>query len=859
MISVILYGRNDSYGYNLHKRGVLSLNCIAEVLDDPDDEILFVDYNTPDDLPTFVEAIADMLTPKARRLVRTLRVRPAQHARFASQTHLRCLESPARNAALRRSNPRNRWMLATNTDMVFIPRSDKSLSAIAAGLPDGFYHTARFEIPEILWETLDRCDPSACIASIGSWGKRLQLNEVVYGYVPTIFDGPGDFQLFLRDDGLRIDGFDESMLLGWHVDTNIAVRLAMLRGKGVGSVLDHVFAYHCDHNRESTPAHAHGAVQNSWQRFVVDVNDYGAPQQRDTWGFNGEPVDEIRLDDASKIVAALESVIPSMGDKLYVTGITPETTDLRYDPEHVVPYLANAIGAFPREWSVGYAGCRAKTFALFASLWKALGFTGKIFVSNDTPHVAASPSNDPAIELASEADFHAKPDFFIVEMGAATDDASAKPVGLRESPEEGYVPLAVEDYVKLLRVHRAFVRAVVAEQEAGAVRRRFILVNMQSSAVAGNAKWRVGTVATPTGAHLTHGFALSDPFVKPQIDPIVWLQSRLSGVWPARRDSLEQIVDGIVAGADSVVFAGLGPVATDLARLLGLSDAPAVFGVNRERLDAIAGSLEGQRFSRRYASTLRDATIVDQAEARTGLTRIAALEDFDDKEWGKWAVRAWGPPPVQNRLLRNRDVWESTHILYALDRSKALGGTVLLLTHRDSGTSINQTLSSAIADWAGIFGISDITQPFPADPVYDGVVLSATATLAAGVENIPSVFTAVDKALRPGGVGVFVCDLALDRGVRNAIDLAAIGSGRFDALLEETTAWRMQKPLELSLSATTLDCADGSEGAQPLVRLDDQKHVRTSFTFVYRKEGVTSDSDWERYRAAFARRSVVSV
>ena len=32
MLSVILYGRNDSYGYNLHKRAAISLNCIAEML-----------------------------------------------------------------------------------------------------------------------------------------------------------------------------------------------------------------------------------------------------------------------------------------------------------------------------------------------------------------------------------------------------------------------------------------------------------------------------------------------------------------------------------------------------------------------------------------------------------------------------------------------------------------------------------------------------------------------------------------------------------------------------------------------------------------------------------------------------------
>ena len=69
MISVVLYGRNDNYGYNLHKRAALSLNCMAEVLTDPSDEIMFVDYNTPDDFPTFPEAIQDTLTKRARESV----------------------------------------------------------------------------------------------------------------------------------------------------------------------------------------------------------------------------------------------------------------------------------------------------------------------------------------------------------------------------------------------------------------------------------------------------------------------------------------------------------------------------------------------------------------------------------------------------------------------------------------------------------------------------------------------------------------------------------------------------------------------------------------------------------------------
>src|SRR5262249_5871613 len=127
MISIVLYGRNDNYGYNLHKRAALSLNCMAEMIEQEDDEILFVDYNTPDDFPTFPEAIQDTLSKKARQKLRIFRVRPRTHQRFSSKTSLKAIEPISRNVAIRRSSPVNRWVLSTNTDMIFVPRSAASL------------------------------------------------------------------------------------------------------------------------------------------------------------------------------------------------------------------------------------------------------------------------------------------------------------------------------------------------------------------------------------------------------------------------------------------------------------------------------------------------------------------------------------------------------------------------------------------------------------------------------------------------------------------------------------------------------------------------------------------------------------
>src|SRR5262249_17540212 len=157
-----------------HKRAAISFNALAEVMSDPDDEILFVDYNTPDDHPTFPEAIHDTLTDKAKKVMRILRVRPDQHAHLRSRTHLVALEAQSRSGARPGTNPCTRWTLYTNPDMLLAPRDEReSLSDILGGLSDGFYQVPRFEIPEMLWEAaFDRRDPAGNLAKLRDWAVR---------------------------------------------------------------------------------------------------------------------------------------------------------------------------------------------------------------------------------------------------------------------------------------------------------------------------------------------------------------------------------------------------------------------------------------------------------------------------------------------------------------------------------------------------------------------------------------------------------------------------------------------------------------------------------------------------------------
>jgi acyl dehydratase len=378
MISVILYGRNDSHGYNLPKRAAISLNCIAEVLSDPDDEILFVDFNTPDDLPTYIEAVYDTLTPAAKSRLRVLRARPHQ-VPIVKQSHLSALDPLSRNIAIRRSNPRNRWLLFTNSDMIFLPREGVSdLTAAVRDLPDGLYTLPRFELPEPLWESFPRSDPAAILQACRHLGPALHVDEITLALTANRFDQPGDFQLAPRQAMWAIHGFEERMIHGWHHDSNVCKRLYLFYGNRTESLAHRLKGYHCDHTRVATPIHWMGRkMENDLQQYVFGVTDPIAHHQADTWGAPDETIEEVDFADspAARFIGALERTLggPQRGDTV------ADSNDLRnfvsYNEKHVLAQLAGNFTVYPRNARFVYAGNNPRMLALATQCVAELGFT----------------------------------------------------------------------------------------------------------------------------------------------------------------------------------------------------------------------------------------------------------------------------------------------------------------------------------------------------------------------------------------------------------------------------------------------------------------------------------------------------
>jgi hypothetical protein len=387
MLSVILYGRNDDHGYNYHKRLATSLNCIAAMLSSPQDEILFVDYNSPNELPTIVEAVQDTLTTRAKTLLRVLRIRPAQHHRFLNRTSLPLLEPIARNVAIRRSNPANRWILSTNPDTIFVPKHPQEcLTHIVSGLSDGFYSLPRFELPERFWElSLERSHPEGNISYLREQGQKLHLHTIVRFNGFLQYDNPGDFQLMLREDIFRIRGFDERMLKSWHIDSNLCKRMSMITKQG--SLEKQMMVFHCNHTQQD-----HGmSSENSWNLFVNNI-DITPILPAQNWGLADDSIEEIKLNHQAH-AHAITSVLRSERDYEFFMHLDSFNA-LDYASDRIFVYLVDHLYHLPKTTTIVYVGYNRALLQLLSNYLDKIQFNGKIllpegFIDGPLPRFAA--------------------------------------------------------------------------------------------------------------------------------------------------------------------------------------------------------------------------------------------------------------------------------------------------------------------------------------------------------------------------------------------------------------------------------------------------------------------------------------
>jgi hypothetical protein len=343
MISIVVVGRNDNHGYNLSKRVSSSLNSMARMLSEGD-EIIFVDWNTPIGYPVMPVSIKDDLLPKTKSMLRIIRVPQSVHNHVSEGSNRALIEPIARNVGIRRASPDSQWILSTNTDILFASPSGKNFREIFENLEESLWLTFRFEIPEFVWDDLDRRNPESTSDRVLQWYRdRSILNRIrvdsASGADFPIPDAVGDFQLATKSLWYASTGFPEGMKKGWHVDTRLSLQMGRISPNRPQFISESdLVIFHQNHLRNSTAYHGSSQANPLSEVAKPYINS-------SSWGLFENILEEIDLN--TKHEDALKSLsrghIDTSEATLKISHLDDISKNLDYDLARTRIFLADEI------------------------------------------------------------------------------------------------------------------------------------------------------------------------------------------------------------------------------------------------------------------------------------------------------------------------------------------------------------------------------------------------------------------------------------------------------------------------------------------------------------------------------------
>ena len=343
MISIVVVGRNDNHGYNLSKRVSSSLNSMAQMLSEGD-EIVFVDWNTPIGYPVMPVSIKDDLLPKTKSLLRIIRVPQLVHNLVSEGSNRALIEPLARNVGIRRASANSKWILSSNTDILFASPSGKNFREIFQNLEESLWLTYRFEIPEFVWDDLDRRNPESTSDRLLQWYRdgsvlnRIRVDSASGADFP-IPDGVGDFQLATKSLWDKSTGFPEEMKKGWHVDTRLSLQMGRISPNKPQLISESdLVIFHQNHLRNSTAYHG-SSETNSLSEVAKPYINSGS------WGLFENTLEEINL--KAQYQDSFQTLSPAQignpRQTLKISDLGDMSNRLDYDLARTIIFLADEI------------------------------------------------------------------------------------------------------------------------------------------------------------------------------------------------------------------------------------------------------------------------------------------------------------------------------------------------------------------------------------------------------------------------------------------------------------------------------------------------------------------------------------
>ena len=266
--TVILTSRNDNYGGNLHKRTTMALTSLIE----HHDEVIFVDWKTNNG-EGVISNIKHNLprTGKLKYIQVPKELLKEKYQHIADYT---IIESIGRNIGIRRAS--NDYIISTNIDIVTTPLDDSTLNE------NTFYTVPRRDVDESfhlsfsdyqslynsLWENRD-----------GYRAKELfETDDDKWSLINCC----GDYQIGHKNIWNQMKGFEESVLFGCGIDTNVMKKASFYSDI---KVLDH-YVFHLNHGKGGDRDEDESVPPMSDQNEII--RDFTQTTNSENWGMYNE-------------------------------------------------------------------------------------------------------------------------------------------------------------------------------------------------------------------------------------------------------------------------------------------------------------------------------------------------------------------------------------------------------------------------------------------------------------------------------------------------------------------------------------------------------------------------------------------
>jgi len=271
--AALLYVRND--GYKEDDRVII---CLSSMLD-TFDEVILLDWNSPEDKGPLLYTIQDRL-PKTGRLKHYVIPSYAAKALTYEDSNAQvCTQVISTNLMLRRCDAD--WVVATTIDII-APKKEKFIDFLNNASQSTFYTLSRrdFEIKDLKKYGFNKWKEYRNYLDSTSQPRYFPA-KVCPNDEYSLINCCGDFQLAHKNVWNGIKGFEEQMIYACFQDTNIQKK-AVLNGYNLEAIYD-LPLYHMSHvgmgNDGSSPSKQHYNDVWSWVEWFKESYN------TDNWGY----------------------------------------------------------------------------------------------------------------------------------------------------------------------------------------------------------------------------------------------------------------------------------------------------------------------------------------------------------------------------------------------------------------------------------------------------------------------------------------------------------------------------------------------------------------------------------------------